>query len=687
VAPIDDVADVLIIGAGASGGVAALRLAQEKLRVVCLEQGGWVDPASYPGATPEAELAAGGPWVSDPMIRKLPADYPIDCSASDYRVSNFNAVGGGTILFNGQWPRMLPNDFRVADVDGLAANWPISYADLQPYYERADRQFGVSGLGGNPAYPPSQDPPLPPLPIGRIASRVAAAHAALGWHWWPGTNAILSAASNGRRPCVQRGTCGTGCNEGAKGSADVTHWSAATAAGVQLITAATVVRIEVDRRGRARGALWIDAAGRHHFQAANVVVVAANGVGTPRLLLASASPAHPDGLANSSGQVGRNLMLHPLVSVAAQFDGPADGMRAHSGVLIHSLQFADSDHSRGFARGATWAMSTSGGPLRHAMTGGVWGADHHNEVARRLGRTGSWVMICEDLPNETNRVVLGSTNDRFGLATPTLHYRRDGNIQRLMDWHVQRATESLLAARGIRPEVTHHPSNGHMLGTARMGLDPSSSVVDSWCVAHDVDNLLVIDGSVFVTAGSANPTSTIAAIALRATEQLIARAHQMRVPEQRSSPVTVPIDLDLAAWIDPRLTMATEVETPTKVAADATADSLTDAERTVLAKIADELIPRSTAMPSASDVGAHQQLIDRVIAVRPDLLERVRDGLALIDDEPDKARRVLAYAVAGAYYLAPEVRAALNLDVPLQAVRVDSFPTYIADGLLDHLIG
>lgn len=661
-------ADVLIIGAGASGGVAALRLAQERLQVVCLEQGDWVDPATYPGATPEAELAAGGRWVSDPTVRQLAADYPIDSTHSDYRVSNFNGVGGGTILYNGQWPRMLPDDFRVGDVDGVAANWPICYADLQPYYERTDRQFGVSGLGGNPRYPAGQGPPLPPLPIGRIGLRVAVAHSKLDWHWWPGANAILSAPNDGRRPCVQRGTCGTGCNEGAKGSADVTHWRAAVAAGVRLITGATVLRIETDRNGRACGALWVDADGRHHFQSASVVVVAANGIGTPRLLLASANASHPDGLANSSGLVGRNLMLHPLAGVSAQFDGPPDGRRAHNGVLIHSMQFADSDQTRGFARGATWALGTSGGPLRYAMAGNVWGPDHHDEVARRLGRTASWVIICEDLPEETNRVRLSTATDRAGLPIPELHYRRSENTQRLMDWHIERATESLLAAGGVHPEVILHPANGHLLGTARMGADPATSVVDPWCVAHDIDNLLIIDGSVFVTAGSANPTSTIAAIALRATEALIDRASTMTEPIHRSAQVTVPADL-------------AKVPTPA-----ATSLPLTDAERQTLAVIADRLIPASATMPAASEVGVDQQLIDRVIDVRPDQLERVHAGLAIAEHDPVKAERILAYAIAGAYYLAPQVRAALDLDGDLQPVRVDGFPGYIADGLLDHLL-
>ncbi len=172
---MNDVADVLVIGAGASGGVAALRLVEAGLRVVCLEQGDWPDRATYPGASPAAELVAAKQWSASPAVRRAPADYPIDVGNSELGVVNFNGVGGGTVLYNAQWPRMLPDDFRVRSVDGVADDWPVSYAELQPYYEAADRSFGVSGLGGNPRYPPGADPPFPPLPIGAFGDRASPA--------------------------------------------------------------------------------------------------------------------------------------------------------------------------------------------------------------------------------------------------------------------------------------------------------------------------------------------------------------------------------------------------------------------------------------------------------------------------------------------------------------------------------
>ena len=232
------------------------------MRVVCLEQGDWQDPGRYPGAGPDWELQARKQWSSSPNVRDLPADYPIDFDDADMVLGNFNGVGGGTVLYSAVWPRLLPSDFRTRTEHGVADDWPLSYAELAPHYEETDRQFGVSGLGGNPAYPPGVDPPLPPLPIGRTGLALARAHARLGWHWWPEYNAILSA--DARRTPRVRATrvVRFGVQRGRQGF-DRRHALAACASAParSLVTGARVRRIEVDGRGRARGATWLDATG------------------------------------------------------------------------------------------------------------------------------------------------------------------------------------------------------------------------------------------------------------------------------------------------------------------------------------------------------------------------------------------------------------------------------------------
>jgi choline dehydrogenase-like flavoprotein len=531
-------ADALIVGAGATGGVVALRLAQAGFRVVCLEQGDWHDKADYPGTRLDWELQARKQWATSPNIRGLPEDYPVVEDDSPISPLMFNAVGGSTLIFAGAWPRALPSDFRVRSLDGIADDWPLTYDELLPYFYRTDRDFGVSGLPGDPAYPPdTDDAPLPPLPIGSAGLKVARAHSRLGWHWWPEFNSILSAPYDGRRPCVQRSTCQSGCNEGAKASTDLTHWPKAIALGARLITGARVRRIETNARGLAIGATWIDASGGEHFEPARVVVLAANAIGTARLLLLSADSHHPDGLANSSGLVGRRLMTHPFANVAGLFDEPLMSWQGQFGDLIESLEFYETDEKRGFVRGARWGLAPTGGPINAALPSRagtqVWGPDHHLHLRSHFGHGANWGIFGEDLPDEDNRLVLSSSvTDSSGVPAPEVHYTISENSRRMLDFQIERASESLAEAGAHTVEVDRlmRYSGWHLLGTARMGDDPNTSVLDRWNRTHDVPNVYVADGSCFVTSTGVNPTSTIVALALRATDHMIDTRFGQAVP-------------------------------------------------------------------------------------------------------------------------------------------------------------
>ncbi len=531
-------ADVLIIGAGASGGVAARHLAEHGFDVVCLEQGDWPDRSAFPGTRPDWELAIRKDWAMSPNVRMRPEDYPVVHDDSDIEPLMYNAVGGSMIIYAGTWPRMLPSDFRVRTLDGVADDWPIAYRDLVPYYNAIDQQIGVSGLAGDPAYPPHDDYPLPPLPLGVAGRRVAEGHNQLGWHWWPEPNAILSAPYDGRRPCVQRGVCTSGCAEGAKASTDLTHWPKATAAGARLITGARVSRITLGSQGLATGAVWLDRSGVEHHQEADVVILAANAVGTARLLLLSADDRHcPDGLANSSGLVGRRLMMHPFSVVTGWWDDQVEGWQGHFGASITSYQFYETDPCRDFVRGAKWALSPVGGPLNHIlpMRAGneVWGSDHHILMGQTFGRGASWAIFGEDLPEEANRVELDlDRTDSHGIPAPRVSYRISEHSRRLMAFQEERAEESLEASGCQETAVASMiPYSGwHLMGTARMGENPANSVVNSRQQAHDVPNLYIADASVFVTSSGVNPTCTITALALRTADLLVQHRSEQKVP-------------------------------------------------------------------------------------------------------------------------------------------------------------
>ena len=523
---MDDAVDVLIIGAGASGAAVAWSLAETRMRILCLEQGGWVQPGDFPSNGRDWEERQFGDFSINPNRRANRWDYPIDEEHSPIKVANFNGVGGGTILYAGHFPRLHPSDFRVRTLDGVADDWPIDYATLEPWFALIDRMMGISGLAGDPAYPP-KEAVMPPLPLGRTGTLLGRAMNELGWHWWPSDSAMATREYEGRAPCVNLGHCIGGCAQGAKASTDITYWPEAIRQRVQLRTGCRVREIMTNDDGMASGAVYYDEQGVERFQPAEIVIVACNGIGTPRLLLNSASGRFPQGLANSSGQVGRNLMFHPYASIRGFFDEPLDGPRGpHIGQWGH--EFYETDRSRGFVRGYSYQFSRGQGPVVTAMTGMAagripWGDGHHAEFRRRFGHSAGMLAICEDLPEPHNTVTLDPLlKDAHGIPAPRIDYTLSDNSRRMLDHAIARGSEILQAA-GAWDIVTEAPlrmAGWHLLGTARMGSDPERSVVNEWGRSHDVKNLFIVDGSVFVTAGGVNPTSTIQAVALYVADQI-----------------------------------------------------------------------------------------------------------------------------------------------------------------------
>lgn len=528
--------EVLIVGAGPSGAVVAHTLAAAGIRVVCLEQGDWVGPAQYAANYDMWELVARGHWQLESNNRRNGADYPLEVSATDLPPSMYNAVGGGTIHFGGLWPRLTVSDFQVKTQDGVADDWPIRYEDLVPCYDEIDQFIGVSGIEGDPAYPEGLSPPLPPSPLGKAGMHMAEAMNKLGVHWWPSANAIATQNNRGLAACVRWGTCVQGCPQGAKASFDLIYWPEAIKSGAQLITRARVAEITTDAEGRASGARYFHE-GVEKFIRAEHVVLCANGIGTPRLLLLSKSERHPEGLANSSGLVGKNLMLHPNCLVLGYYEEDLETWRGPLGAFMASMEYYETKPGRGFVRGSKLHGSTAPGlilsgvdPHRTLGFRETWGENFH-KVVRRAKSAILWAANIEDLPEEHNRVTLDpQLVDDDGIAAPKIEYRYSENTLKIREFTLDRMEEMHVAAGATKTiRISEMPGEpGHLMGTARMGDDRQTSVVNSFGRAHDVDNLYIADGSIFVTSGSANPTSTITALALRVARNLLATIRATR---------------------------------------------------------------------------------------------------------------------------------------------------------------
>ena len=514
--------DVLIIGAGATGALAATVLAEAGLDVLCLEQGGWVEPSDHPHYSSNWAWQRRTNWNSDVNKRHHPDDYPVETNSS--QVLMWNGVGGSTNVYGAIWPRYRPSDFRKGDEHGLQPNWPISYEDLAPFYEQADRLIGVSGLAGDAAMPPRDPCPTGPLPFTRAAARLGGAFDKLGWHWWPVEAAVISENYDGRPACNGCGVC-NGCPRGSMSKFSLSVWPKALRAGARIRAYARAMKIDTGRDGRATGVHFVDRnTGQTEFQAAKLVIVACNGVGTPRLLLAS------DNLANSSDQVGRNLLHHTLVAGEMYVDEPIESHMGYVASMI-GREFAETDVSRGFVNGFQFNCLTgtsSAGDMAAgwlANTKAPWGRDHHRWFERHFGHVIGVFAIGDDLPNPENRVTLDPNNrDSDGMPAAKLTYVPGENDRRMMNFMLDRIEDIANAAGAFEAKYTdYRDENGvyrtpawHMIGTCRMGADPAKSVVNKYHQSWDVPNLFIVDGSAVATGGVVNPTSTISALALRA---------------------------------------------------------------------------------------------------------------------------------------------------------------------------
>ncbi len=528
--------DFVVVGSGAAGGVVARELSRAGFTVVVLEQGARFGRPDFHHDEIEVMVnhkLSVNQKTKPVTHRKTPAD---TAKPRPYLVYGV-AVGGGTVHFTANYWRFRPIDFREFSTHGAVSgadmdDWPITYEELEPYYAKVEWDIGVSGQAGvNPKDPPRSRPfPLPPLPVNSAGVLMQVGGKKLGWSVQPAPMAIPSRPYQGREGCHQCGWCYSfGCEWGAKSSTLFTMIPQAEATGrCEVRPLAYVRKVETNDRGRVTGVTYFDSTRREVFQKARAVVLCANGAETPRLLLMSASNRFPNGLANSSGYVGKRLMFNGGANVIAEFEHPLNGYKGAPVTMI-SHEHYELDPSLGIAGGGGIDFRFAVSPIEFAnmpVPGHAsWGRQYWSELKQRFTRTVAGFGHSSSLPVLDNGISLDDTvKDAWGLPAIRVTYRDHENDIRLEKYMGDR-TKEMLDAAGAKSSVllpiSDDPGAGfHLLGTCRMGTDARRSVVNAGHQAHDVPNLFIVDGSSFVTSGRGQPTMTIQALAFRAADKI-----------------------------------------------------------------------------------------------------------------------------------------------------------------------
>ena len=536
-----DEVDFVIVGSGAAGGIMAKELAGHGFKVVVLEQGPYLTEKDFVHdeiKVLQEDLLTNHPKLQPTTFRKTPGD-----KAKQQRTLVYGRLVGGTsVHFTANFWRFHEIDFiersKVGAIPGAnLADWPIAYSDLEPYYTKVEWEIGVSGLAGaSPFDPPRSKPyPMPPLPVKSSGVIFERAARQLGWNPFPAPMAILSQAYAGRSACVNCGFClSFGCEVGAKSSSLATAVRMAEKTGhCEIRPNSYVHRIEMNDRGLATGATYFDAQRNTVLQRAKAVIVCANGAETPRLLLLSANKQFPDGLANSSGLVGKNLMLNSAAVSVAVFDEPLNDYQGFAvSRVLHD--FYELDHEKvGFYGGggldARFDLTPIGFALGSLPPGSPrWGKDYKSMLQNNFVRTMEVFGHGTSLAREENSFSLDAElKDAWGLPALRMTYKDHPDDLKLANWLGARSLE-LLDAAGAKQKWTlpvgEQEFAVHLLGTCRMGNDAKTSVINSDHRTHDVKNLFLCDGSSLVTSGRGQPTMTIEALAFRAADRITALA-------------------------------------------------------------------------------------------------------------------------------------------------------------------
>ncbi|OBB32264.1 glucose-methanol-choline oxidoreductase [Mycolicibacterium peregrinum] len=503
----DDEVDVAIVGAGAGGATLGQRLARAGWTVVLIDAGPFWNPDTD---WVSDERGSHGLYWTEP--RQIGGANPVPLGSNN----SGRGVGGSMVHYAGYTPRFHPSDFRTHSLDGVGADWPISYGDLRGYYEQIEAELPVAGQDwpwGDPhAYPHS---PHPVSGNGLVALRGARR---LGIEMRVGPVAIPNGRFGNRPHCIYRGFCIQGCKVNAKASPLITHIPDALAHGAEIRPDSHVTRVLVDdRRRRVTGVEYLHD-GTLHRQRAQAVVVAGYAIETPRLLMLSATHDYPEGLGNEHDQLGRNVMVQGAPQVAGRF---GDEIRMYKAPPPEASteQFYETDPTKPYRRGFS-VQNVSPLPItwsEHVAAQGHWGQTLR-EYMRDYIHWATLGALCELLPQPDNRVTLADEKDRHGLPVAHFSYSQCDNDKSLITAAAQVMSDMLRAAGA--EEVIVIERYAHLVGGARMASRPEDGVIDSEHRVFGVDRLYVVDGSVMPTQGAANPALTIMALAARAADRM-----------------------------------------------------------------------------------------------------------------------------------------------------------------------
>jgi choline dehydrogenase-like flavoprotein len=511
---------VVIIGSGAGGGTLANELAQKGVDVIVLEAGKLHTQGDF--VTDEWGSFSMLSWLDK---RTTSGTWRVATDFPNLPAWICKTVGGTTTHWAGASLRIKAHEFKAKTnygeiKDANLLDWPLTREELDPWYDRAEKKMGVTRTNGLPGLPGNNNFKV----MYNGATKVGYKECNTG-HM--ATNSVVR---DDRSHCFQRGFCFQGCRTGAKWSTLYTEIPRAQATGhMELRTQAQVVKIETDSRGKASAVVYYDGNGKLQRQKARIVAVAGNSIETPRLLLNSHSSRFPQGLANSSGQVGKNYMRHTTGSVYAVFNDKVDMYKGTTmaGIIEDEARF---DTKRGFAGGYHMETVSLGLSFYAAfLDPGAWGPEFTQAMDSYPYTAGMWI-VGEDMPRETNRVSLNTdVKDQYGLPVPNVHFDDHPNDEAMREHGFKQGT-AVYQAAGAKTvyRVPPYPST-HNLGTARMSAKPQDGVCNNFGQTHDVANLFISDGSQFTTGAAENPTLTIVTLAIRQADYIAGQMNRRTI--------------------------------------------------------------------------------------------------------------------------------------------------------------